>query len=137
MSYLDMRPVPLRDFVVEFESLRSSSAAEFGSNEVGQEFEPRGLMRRSQFYSSPLLPHVWFEPVLVRRQMTAQEIADRRPFFDALMAERRTDTILISFLVFVLFFLICFSCLYFLELLHFVILCKGKYFMCVWSIYFA
>ena len=78
MSYLDMRPVPPRDFVVEFEPLRSSSAAEFGSNEVGQEFESGGLMRRSQFYSNPSLPHVWFEPVLVRRQMTAQEIAEKK-----------------------------------------------------------
>ena len=102
MSYLDMRPVPLRDFVVEFESLRSSSAAEFGSNEVGQEFEPRGLMRRSQFYSSPLLPHVWFEPVITRCSLTVQEFSERGELFRSLERGRHLDAIMLTIIVIVL-----------------------------------
>ena len=113
MSYLDMRPVPPRDFVVEVESPRSLSASELGTSEVGREFGHDRSIRHSRFYSSPSLPHVWFEPVLVRRQMTPREIANRSQFFDTLRAERRTDIILISFFIFILFMFFLFFVLLF------------------------
>ena len=106
MSYLEMRPVPPKDCVVEVESP--------GEPEAGKGAIFENSVRRSRFYENPSLPRVWFEPVLVRRHMTEREVADRSQFFDALQAERRTDVILISFFVvvlilFILFFILLFS----------------------------
>ena len=106
MSYLEMRPVPPKDFVVQVGSPRLS--------ENGKGALLENSIQRSRFYTNPSLPRVWFEPVLVRRHMSAREVADRSQFFDVLEAERRTDVILISFFVivlilFILFFMLLFS----------------------------
>ena len=60
------------------------------------------------FYTNPSLPRVWFEPVLVRRQMSAREVAKRSQFVDALEAERQTNVILITVFVSVLILCILF-----------------------------
>ena len=105
MSYLEMRLVPPKDFVVEIESPVVS--------EIEQSSIFENSIRRSRFYTSPSLPRVWFEPILVRRGMSVREISDRSEFFDALNAERQTDILILVFFITMLFlFILTFTLLF-------------------------
>ena len=73
MSYLEMHGIVPETSVVDLSFLQPPMVSSGFHDNVGQP-----SVYRTWFYDHPSLPRVWFEPVLIRRPMTVQELATRR-----------------------------------------------------------